>query len=60
MENKMIDKDSTIYEVIKELEIKDSISATVPYPYLAGLIWGMLNQTQMKTLVKIVNEMENK
>jgi len=56
----MIDKDSTIYEVIKELEIKDSISATVPYPYLAGLIWGMLNQTQMKTLVKIVNEMENK
>ena len=56
----MIDKNSTIYEVIQELKIKNSISATTPYPYLAGLIWGMLNQTQMKTLVKIVNEMENK
>jgi hypothetical protein len=56
----MIDKNSTIYEVVEALKTKDSISATVPYPYLAGLIWGMLNQTQMKTLVKIINEMENK
>lgn len=56
----MIDKNSSIYQVVEELKLKDSIASSVPYPYLAGLIWGMLNQTQMKTLVKIVNEMENK
>ena len=56
----MIDKNSNIYEVVEELKIKNSISANNPYPYLSGLIWGMLNQTQIKTLVKIVNEMENK
>jgi hypothetical protein len=56
----MIDKNSNIYQVVEELKIKNSISATTPYPYLAGLLWSMLNQNQMKTLVKIVNEMENK
>ena len=56
----MLDKNSTIYQVVEELKIKNSVSANAPYPYLAGLIWGMLNQTQIKTLVKIVNEMENK
>lgn len=56
----MIDKNSNIYQVIEELKIKNSVSANAPYPYLSGLIWSMLNQNQMKTLVKIVNEMENK
>jgi hypothetical protein len=56
----MIDKNSTIFEVVKELENKNSIASNNPYPYLSGLVWGMLTQTQIKTLVKIVNEMENK
>lgn len=56
----MIDKNSTIFEVVNELKIKNSISANNPYPYLSGLIWGMLNESQIKRLVAIVNEMENK
>ena len=60
MENKMIDKNSNIYEIVEALKTKDSISATVPYPYLSGLCWSLLNETQRKKLAKMVNEMENK
>jgi hypothetical protein len=60
MENKMIDKNSNIYEVVEALKVKASVSADAPYPYLSGLCWSLLNETQRKKLAEIVNKMENK
>jgi len=56
----MIDKNSNIYEVVEALKVKASVSADAPYPYLSGLCWSLLNETQRKKLAEIVNKMENK
>jgi hypothetical protein len=56
----MLDKNSNIYQVVEALKTKNSVSADAPYPYLSGLCWSLLNETQRKKLIEMVNKMENK
>jgi signal recognition particle subunit SEC65 len=60
MENKLLDKNSNIHEVVEDLRNKASVSRDTAYPYLSGLCWSLLNETQRKKLAEIVNKMENK
>ena len=60
MENKLLDKNSNIHQVVEELRNKKEVSRDTAYPYLSGLCWSMLNETQRKRLAEIVNKMENK
>jgi hypothetical protein len=59
MENKMVDKNSSIFELTDVLKTKQ-VSASAPYPYLSGLCFGLLNQTQRKKLAEVINAMPDK
>jgi signal recognition particle subunit SEC65 len=60
MENKLLDKNSNIHEVVEALKTKASVSRDTAYPYLSGLCWSLLNETQRKRLAEIVNKMEER
>jgi len=60
MENKLLDKNSNIHEVVEALRNKASVSRDTAYPYLSGLCWSLLNETQRKRLAEIVNKMEER
>jgi len=60
MENKLLDKNSNIHEVVEALKTKSAVFKDTAYPYLSGLCWSMLNETQRKRLAEIVNKMEER
>lgn len=60
MENKLLDKNSSRTKLVDVIKTKSAVDAKNPYPYLFGLCWALLNDRQLSTLAKIVNEMPDR
>jgi hypothetical protein len=56
----MLDKNSNTTEITRAVRTKVGVDETNPYPWLFGTCWALLNETQRKTLAKIINEKEDK
>jgi len=55
-----LEKDATLMQAIKALQEKDGIASMQPTAYLSGLLFAHISDKSWQSIIKTINEMENK